>query len=83
MTKAYTLNRLINEVANLDYRKVRTYADFVDAISPRAGASSRKVEVLNSFLFGELTTVAKSTTFGNTARTRVLRALKARKNNSF
>src|SRR6478736_4488574 len=54
MTKAYTLNRLINDVSNINSRKVVNFDSFVDAISPRAGSTSRKIEVIENFLGASL-----------------------------
>lgn len=79
MTKAYTLNRLINEVSNLNYRQVKDFNTFVQAVSPRAGIYGRKVEVLDNFLGGHLNRIINSPAFGKTPRTRVLNALRARK----
>lgn len=83
MTKAYTLNRLINEVSAVNYRDVKDFTTFASAVSPIAGTDSVKIQVLNNFLFGELGNVLKNTSFGKTPRTRVLTALRLRKKNNF
>lgn len=82
-TKAYTINRLINEVSALNGRKVTDYATFVANLSPRGGQNSAKIKVLNSFLGGDLKNViyGDTVTFtkGKTVKSRVISALKHRK----
>ncbi len=84
MTKAYTLNVLIREVSALSSKSASTFATFASSLSPRAGASSRKVQVLNSFVGGQLRSIISGTASGvsgSSAKTRVLNALRARKRN--
>lgn len=78
-TKAYTLNRLINEVRALDAKKVTDYRTFVSNLSPIAGRNSAKIKVLNTFLNGKLTNVAGNFIYGVNVKNRVLNALKKRK----
>lgn len=80
-TKAYTINLLINEVRSLSARAVSDYTTLATSLSPRAGANSAKVQVLNSFLGGKLRSVIGSDRYGKTVKARVLNALKARKSN--
>ena len=78
-SKAYTLNRLIAEVGNLSAAEAKNFSAFVEAISPRKGAWSAKVEVMNVFLKGNLAKIAAKKSYGKTVKARVLKALKARK----
>lgn len=80
-TKAYTISLLINEVSSLSASKIDSFNTLATYLSPRAGAKSAKVQVLNSFLGGKLRTVASSNQYGSNVKARVLKALKARKNN--
>lgn len=78
-TKAYTLNRLIAEVSSLNTRKVTSVNTLAAFLSPVRGAQSAKFQVLNSFLNGSLTSIARNANYGTTVKARVLKALKARK----
>lgn len=82
-TKAYTINRLIWEVGALDARKVKDYATLVTNLSPRGGKNSAKIQVLNTFLGGDLKAVVDGKTFcslkGKSIKARVVSALKYRK----
>jgi hypothetical protein len=78
-SKAYTLNRLIAEVSNLSAAEAKTFQTFAEAISPRKGVWSTKVTVLNLFLKGNLAKIANKKSYGKNVKTRVLKALKARK----
>ena len=81
-TKAYTLNSLITEVTHIGLKA--SISDIVFTLSPRAGAYSQKLQVINTFLDGELNAVLIGTTgHGATPRTRLLRALKFRKTHGF
>lgn len=80
MTKAYTLSLLIREVSSLSANQTSTFSSFVSSVSPRAGASSRKVAVLNNYVGGQLQSLISGRSgVGASARTRVLNALRARK----
>lgn len=80
MTKAYTLSLLIREVSSLTASQTSTFSSFVDSVSPRAGAASRKVAVLNNYVGGQLQSLISGRSgVGASARTRVLNALRARK----
>jgi hypothetical protein len=79
MTKAYTISLLIREVSSLSAKQASTFSSFVSSVSPRAGASSRKVSVLNNFVGGQLQSLITGRAgVGASARTRVLNALRAR-----
>jgi hypothetical protein len=83
-TKAYTINRLIEEISGLSVRQVSTVENLASAISPRAGVNSTKLAVLDTFLGGGLEAIINGSysgynTTGSSARTRVLRALRNRK----
>lgn len=78
-TKAYTLNRLIAEVSNLNSREVTNFRTFAENISPVRGVWSAKIEILNVFLNGKLEAVTHNSSYGKTVKTRVLKALRARK----
>ncbi len=78
-SKAYTLNRLIAEVSSLDSRKVTNFSTFAEMLSPVAGTDSAKFQVMNNFLNGKLRSIASSTSYGTNVKTRVLKALRARK----
>lgn len=82
-TKAYTINLLINEVSSLSASQVSSVTSLASAISPRAGTSSAKFSALNNFLNGKLSSVVSGSngyrSLGKTAKTRVIRALRARK----
>jgi hypothetical protein len=82
-TKAYTINLLISEISALSVAQVSSVSSLANAISPRAGVSSAKFSALNSFLSNQLSSVvsgsAAYSSFGKTAKTRVIRALRARK----
>ena len=84
-TKAYTLNSLIEEVADIN-AKAEIY-DIIDTLSPRAGAFSAKFEVIDTWLGGQLNRVLHGETTihvaGATPRTRLLNALKQRKNKGY
>jgi hypothetical protein len=85
-TKAYTISSLINEVSSLTPSQVSTVTKLANAISPRAGLMSAKVHALNTYLNGQLSSVVSGSgsfkSFGKTPRTRVVNALRARKNTS-
>ena len=85
-TKAYTLNLLINEVSSIP-ATVGSLANLTSIISPRAGSTSAKVAALENFLNGKLVNVFYGNNgyakFGKTPRTRLVRALRARKNGKF
>lgn len=78
-SKAYTLNRLISEVSALNTNKITDVNALAKFLSPVRGARSAKFTVLNTFLNGKLGTIVRSSTYGNTVKARVLKALKARK----
>ena len=81
-TKAYTLNSLIDEVSNINGTAGANPTALVDTLSPRAGVRSVKLQVINEFLNGRLSDVlsgTSTTVTGATPRTRLLRALRARK----
>jgi hypothetical protein len=83
-TKAYTINSLIKEVSALSTSKVTSVSALASNISPRAGVKSAKIFALNSFLNGNLIAVINGNfsyaALGATAKTRVIRALRNRKN---
>ena len=78
-TKAYTLNGLITEVKSI-YPKADVQ-DLIYYLSPRAGVYSVKFEAIDTYLGGHLNDVINGYTHvaGNSARTRLLNALKWRK----
>ena len=84
-TKAYTLNVLIEDVAAVkgtgDTRTV------LKQLSPRLGAESVKVSVIDSFLNGNLAPVLNGrgayAKLGTTAKARLLKALRLRKKRQF
>lgn len=82
-TKKYTINLLISEVSSLTPSSFSSVKTLTSALSPRTGATSAKVAALNSFLNGNLTRIVNGTgnysSFGKTPRTRIVRALRARK----
>lgn len=79
-TKAYTLASLIKEVSSISYSQGRTAAGVISALSPRSGANSVKLAVINKFLNGRLYTVlGGASAKSGTPRTRLLQALRARK----
>lgn len=78
-SKAYTLNRLITEVSSLNTRNVTSVDALAAYLSPRLGVHSAKFQVLDTFLNGKLTSIARSSSFGTTVKQRVVRALKDRK----
>lgn len=80
-TKKYTLNLLLTEVSSLSRSSFSNVSSLAVALSPRAGRSSAKINALNSFLNGSLTTVLRSSSLGKTPRGRLLRALRNRKRN--
>jgi len=82
MTKKYTLNLLISEVSSLSASQASSYSALASALSPRAGRRSAKLRVLNNFLGGSAARIVNGTTSavsGRSGRTRLLRALRARK----
>lgn len=83
-TKAYTLNALIAEVTFVKRGDADTV---VSNLSPRLGANSVKVAVIDTFLNGKLDAVLKGrgayATFGKSAKARLLKALRLRKNRKF
>jgi hypothetical protein len=79
-TKAYTLSRLIEEVSSI--RPNVSETALIQTLSPRFGASSVKFQALDTWLEGKLDRVLAGTTamsLGKSARTRLLNALKCRK----
>lgn len=83
-TKKYTINLLVNEVASLSNTQVSSVQSLANSISPRAGVSSAKFYALNRYVGGNITAVingrGRFSSFGKTARSRILTALRARKN---
>ena len=88
-TKRYTLVSLINEVSSLKPSQVTSLYTLKNAVSPRVaeGQVSAKLYAIDNFLNGNLTSVingrGKFASLGKTGRTRLLRALKNRKANSY
>lgn len=85
MTKKYTLNLLISEVSNLSNAQTSSYSALASALSPRAGRRSAKLRVLNAFLGGSTARIVNGTSSafaGRSGRTRLLRALRARKSSN-
>ena len=90
MSKGYTLNFFIDAVENTTASvwNENTFLGNIhygDVISPRAGITSVKVEVLNEFLGFELGDIVDGVgdfaKLGKTPRTRLLKALRLRKKN--
>lgn len=83
-TNAYTISSLVKEISGLSLSQVSNVDSLVKSISPVAGSSSVKVAVLNSYLNGNLNAIINGkgnfSNLGKTAKTRVLTALKNRKN---
>jgi hypothetical protein len=83
-TKAYTLNALIRQVASITRSNAQSADTVMRALSPRkAPTSSVKLQVLNRFLNGKLSSVLSgrnSAVSGSTAKARLLNALRVRKN---
>lgn len=75
----------INKISGLSARQLgnRT-TTFVNTLAPVKGSNSVKVQSLNNLLGGQLTQIiagrGQFRTFGRSARSRVLKALRLRKN---
>jgi len=83
-TNKYTINLLINEIKSVP-SSVSSVSMLAQALSPRAGTSSVKLRVLNSYLNGRLNSLVSGRTgrdFGSNARARILGALRSRKSGS-
>ena len=84
VTKAYTLNVLMREVSEIGRSQSQSAASVVQALSPRkAPTTSVKIQVLNRFLNGKLSSVLSgrnSAVSGSTAKARLMSALRIRKN---
>jgi hypothetical protein len=83
-TNKYTINSLIREISRVP-SSVAGFQDLVGVLSPRAGANSVKIRVLNSYLNGRLNSLVAGKSgrnLGSTARARLLSALRSRKSGS-
>ena len=82
MHKGYTLSYFIDQVKATNAKKLST-ENVYSTLSPRNGFSSSKSAALDNFLNGHTTAITSGvgffSTYGKTARTRLLKALKLRK----
>lgn len=83
MSKGYTINYFITTLKNTSTSMVAKKGVY-NVIAPRYGALSLKANALNIWLNGETFAIVKGVgkfaSYGKTARTRLLTALKNRKN---
>lgn len=82
MSKGYTINFFINTFKGTTNTQLNNNGVF-SVVSPRHGISSVKATALNTFLDGYTLSIANGTgvfaKLGKTPRTRLLKALKLRK----
>jgi hypothetical protein len=82
MSKGYTINFFVNTLVNATNSQINKNGIF-NVVSPRLGVNSVKAETLNNFLGGQAASIAYGTgkfaVLGKTPRTRLLKALKLRK----
>jgi hypothetical protein len=81
-TKMYTINYFIRLFTSTTARTLASKG-VASVVAPRKGSEAVSYQVLNSFLNGQLTKIVNGTgkfsTFGETPRARLLKALKLRK----
>jgi len=82
MSKGYTINFFVNTLKGSTNTQLNNYGVF-NVVSPVYGANSVKASTLNTFLGGNTASIAAGvgafSKLGKTPRTRLIKALKLRK----